>query len=533
MSHVCIPVMKACCLAALSLGILLIHPDRALSQAPLFLPAVTYDGGGYLYSVAVGDLNGDGKPDIVAANGSGVSVLLGNGDGTFQAAAKYESGGSSDWVVIADVNDDRKPDLIVVNSDGGKNGDGSVGILLGKGDGTFWPAVINDSGGQGATSLSVSDINSDGIPDLIVANGCFGNNCTSGPWVGTLIGNGDGTFQSVVTYANGGLMPMDVMLADLNGDRKLDMLLANYYPYSSAPQSVGVRLGNGDGTFGSEAFYGTSSTNGASSITAADVNLDGKLDLVVANYWGGISVLLGIGDGTFQPAADYQSGTSELGGPSLVVADVNGDGKPDLLVANYAGYCPSTSLYDCGGAVDLLLGNGDGTFQPVASYSSAGYGAQSVAVADLIGNGKLDVVVANARSSGFGGIGTIAVLLNNTPFCTTAPNVTVSATPGSLWPPNGGMVPVTFSGTITNTQTGCSIQNAAYVVKDEYNKVQPGGSLTLGPGGAFSLIVPLQASRLGSDLDGRQYTITVGASNNVGKTGSQSVRVIVPHDQRR
>ena len=85
-------------------------------------------------------------------------------------------------------------------------------------------------------------------------------------------------------------------------------------------------------------------------------------------------MLLGNGDGTFAPVTTYTSGGSNNGGPGIAVSDVNGDGRPDLLVANYASFC----VPDCGGALDVLLGNGDGAFQAVTSYSSAGYGAQSV-----------------------------------------------------------------------------------------------------------------------------------------------------------
>jgi hypothetical protein len=121
------------------------------------------------------------------------------------------------------------------------------------------------------------------------------------------------------------------------------------------------------------------------------------------------------------------------------------------------------------------------------------------------------------------------VLLNNTSQCTTPPVIALSATPKSLWPPNGKMVPVTFSGTITDT--GCTVTTSSYAVRDEYGEVQPSGPVTLGPGGAYSFTVMLQATRLGTDLDGRLYTITVSASNNADNTGSQAGAVIVPHDQ--
>jgi hypothetical protein len=380
---------------------------------PIFSQPVNYASGGtVVYSVAVADVNGDGKPDLVVANGNedngdgSVGVLLGNGDGTFKPVVTYDSGAAlADFVVIADVNGDGKPDLVVANAGRDNGADGSVGVLLGNGDGTFRPAVTYDSGGQGPVSVAVADVNLDGKLDVLVANGCLGiSNCASGT-VGVLLGNGDGTFQPVVTYDDGGLLTAAVAAADVNGDGKPDMLVANRDPNSP----VGVRLGNGDGTFQSEVFYGTGTNGvGASSIEAADVNLDGKLDILFVNdtdFSGGVGVLLGNGDGTFQPVTTYASGGSERGGPGLAVADVNGDGKPDLLVANYAGYCVPI----CGGAVDVLLGNGDGTFQAVASYGSGGYGAQSVAVAHLGANDKPDAVVAH---NGNGPVGPVGVLLD-------------------------------------------------------------------------------------------------------------------------
>jgi hypothetical protein len=115
---------------------------------------------------------------------------------------------------------------------------------------------------------------------------------------------------------------------------------------------------------------------------------------------------------------------------------------------------------------------------------------------------------------------------------TTPPLIKVSVAPKQLWPPNGKMVPVTISGTITDTGSGVNASSAAYAVQDEYGEVQPTGAITLGPGGSYSFTVLLQASRLGIDLDGRRYTVTVSASDNAGNAGSESGAVIVPHDQR-
>jgi hypothetical protein len=184
------------------------------------------------------------------------------------------------------------------------------------------------------------------------------------------------------------------------------------------------------------------------------------------------------------------------------------------------------------GSVGVLLGNGDGTFQPVVAYGSGGVETMSSVAADVNGDGRPDIVTslcAVSQPCGSGVDGAVGVLLNNTPFCMTPPVITLSATPKSLWPPNEKMVPVTISGKIADT--GCSIKTAAYAVADEYGEVQPSGAVTLGAGGAYSFTVLLQASRLGADIDGRLYTITVSAGNSANKMGSQSGTVIVPHDR--
>jgi hypothetical protein len=207
---------------------------------------------------------------------------------------------------------------------------------------------------------------------------------------------------------------------------------------------------------------------------------------------------------------------------------VNGDGKPDLLVINQC-----ADLINCrSGTISVLLGNGDGTFQPAVTYDSGGYIAQSVAVADVNGDGKPDLLVANFSIDFFNlGTGAVGVLLNNTPFDTTPPSITLSATPKLLWPANGRMVPVTVMGTITDTGSGVNTKTAAYVVKDEYGEVQPRGTIALGPIGSYSFTILLQASRLGTDLDGRRYTITVQASDNAANIGSKTTVVTVPHDR--
>ncbi|MFZ1918888.1 MAG: FG-GAP-like repeat-containing protein [Terriglobales bacterium] len=445
-----------------------------------FQAAVTYNSGGfYAYSVAVADVNGDGYPDLLVANNGAVGVLLGNGDGTFQAAVSYNSGSSSTTyvsaVAVADVNGDGHPDLLVANSygvgvllgngdgtfqaavsysSGGEdvasiavadvNGDGrpdllvaagnAVGVLLGNGDGTFQEPVSYNSGGSNAYSVAAADVNGDGKPDLLVANSCDNNGCfptTDDGVISVLLGNGDGTFQAAVSYSSGGYYPYSVAVADVNGDGHPDLLVANSCnsstgnrvytcPAKSIEGSVGVLLGNGDGTFQAAVTYNSGGYE-AYSVVVADVNGDAHPDLVVANCcvssgnWsiGAEGVLLGNGDGTFQAAPNYNSGG--VNAQSIAVADVNGDGKPDLLVANA---CADVNCVN--GSVGVLLSNGDGTFQARGSYNSGGYYATSVAVADMNGDGYPDLLVANncavSTCSSGGAVppaGVISVLLGN------------------------------------------------------------------------------------------------------------------------
>jgi hypothetical protein len=170
--------------------------------------------------VAVGDFNGDGKPDLAVANwnSNSVSVLLGNGDGSFQAAQDFGAGISPESVAVGDFNGDGKPDLAVANF-----GSATVSVLLGNGDGSFRPAqdfVV----GRGAYSVAVGDFNGDGKPDLAVANFWSTN-------VSVLLGNGDGSFQAAQNFGTGGYgsFPASVAVGDFNGDGKPDLAVANYY----------------------------------------------------------------------------------------------------------------------------------------------------------------------------------------------------------------------------------------------------------------------------------------------------------------
>jgi len=302
---------------------------------------VIYGSGGYEpSSIAIADVNGDGKPDLVVSNNCAdstcatdgtVAVLLGNGDGTFQAAVTYDSGGmETDSVAVADLNGDGKPDLVAANfcsnaTNCSNFGPGSVSVLLGNGDGTFQTAVAYAAGGE-AIFIAAEDVNGDGKPDVVIAS-CAGPGfgCAPGS-VGVLLGNGDGTLQTVVNYPSGGDDPESLSLADVNGDGKLDAVVENEFSLSSlhGGSTIGVLLGNGDGTFQTAVAYDIGGVGGEA--TVADVNGDGKPDVVVTERAGSctssstVAVLLGNGDGTFQPEVDFCSGGSGYG-PSSVAVD--------------------------------------------------------------------------------------------------------------------------------------------------------------------------------------------------------------------
>ncbi len=393
-----------------------------------FANAVVYGSGGLSAdSVAVADVNGDGKPDLVVANSNSVGVLLSNGDGTFKTAVTYGTGGlGTTSVAVADVNGDGKPDLVAANFCAGPTcgTDGSVAVLLGNGDGTFQTAVVYDSGGMQADSVAVADMNGDGKPDVVVANFCSNStNCTNnGPGsVSVLLGNGDGTFQTAVAYDSGGETTF-VAVGDLNGDSKPDVIVASCPGpvFACAPGSVGVLLGNGDGTLQTVVNY-SSGADDPESLAIADVNGDGKLDVLVSNQLSlpslhgpsAVGVLLGNGDGTFQTPVVYD--INGLGVTVLAVADVNGDGKADVVVTEQGGSCSN------GSTAAVLLGHGDGTFQSELDFCTGGSIGSSVAVADVNGDGKPDLLVANQCADSKCDHSSVGVLINTTAIVVVSP----------------------------------------------------------------------------------------------------------------
>ncbi len=319
-------------------------------------------------SARIADLNGDGKADIVAPNTSSntVSILLGNGDGTFRPHVDYATGQNPEDVTVADFNGDGKLDLAVINANALAN---SVSILLGNGDGTFQPHVDYPVG-ETPLSLVAADLNRDGKIDLVV-----GISSVSGD-ISVLLGNGDGTFQPYASYFTAGSQAYSVAVGDFNHDGILDVVIAN-----SGAESVSVLLGKGDGTFLPHLDFPVG--NSALGVTVGDFDGDGNLDLAASNYESNsVSILLGRGDGTFQPQVQYATQNFPFG---ITSADVNGDGNLDLATATKD--APFAGL-------SVLLGNGDGTFQRYVPYDSGG--GYQISAGDFNNDGLIDFSVANS-----------------------------------------------------------------------------------------------------------------------------------------
>jgi hypothetical protein len=356
-------------------------------SAPSFSAAKSYGTGREPHSVAIGDLNGDGKPDLATANGdaSSVSVLLNRGDGSFPPQLDYATGGGPFSVAIGDLNGDRKPDLATANW----QAEGTVSVLLNTGDGSF-QAKLDYATGRGASSVAIGDLNGDRKPDLATANAYSGPT----PTVSVLLNRGDGSFRAKLDYRTGS-SPSSVAIGELNGDGEPDLAIAN-----SGASTVSVLSNRGDGSFQAKLDYRTGAW--PQSVAIGDLNGDGTPDLATANFdnfddASTVSVLLNRGNGTFRARSDYRTGT---GAWQVAIGDLDSDGKLDLATAT-AG--PS--------AVSVFLNRGDGRFRPKLDYG-AGRSPLSVAIGDLNSDGKPDVATANSRAH------TVSALINSPGLCT-------------------------------------------------------------------------------------------------------------------
>ncbi|GGR15739.1 hypothetical protein GCM10008957_30600 [Deinococcus ruber] len=301
-----------------------------LSQAgQSFGPQVEYAVGGQPTSVAPGDVNGDGRPDIVAAidsssalAGAGsVSVLLGQADGTFAPQVEYAVGLHPTSVALGDVNGDGRLDTVTANA-----ADNTVSVLLGQAGGTFAPQVAYAVGGA-PSGVALGDLNGDGRLDIVTSN-------ASSNTVSVLLGQAGGTFAAQAAYAVGGA-PSGVALGDLNGDGRPDIVTSNA---SSNSNNVSVLLGQGGGTFAHQEIYAVGykpsgvalgDVNGDGQLDIVAPNNIPPSAPGTTTYYSTASLLLGQGGGTFAPQVTYRIEARPTG---VTLGDVNGDGRLDVVI---------------------------------------------------------------------------------------------------------------------------------------------------------------------------------------------------------
>lgn len=337
--------------------------------------------GASLSAVAVADFNRDGKLDLAVTDSANdtVSVLLGNGDGSFRSAGQFRTGSTPVAVAVGDFNNDGLPDIVTANAKGG-----SVSVLLGTGSGGL-ETCRNHPVGARLSSLAVGDFDGDGKLDLAVTD-------SDNDTVRILLGNGDGSFRDAGRYSTGA-WPTAVLVGDFNRDGKLDLAVACYGTsnhFDAWNGGVTIYLGSGDGVFQQAHDYrGDQGVRGAPvAMAGGDLNNDGMVDLIFVSWsWGnpGGRVLCGNGDGSFRLDKDVYLLGSRCSG--VVVGDLNGDGIADLAVTNSMSLGGSPR-----GSVSILLGKGDATFALERRFS-VGARTTALAAGDFNGDGILDLAV--------------------------------------------------------------------------------------------------------------------------------------------
>jgi hypothetical protein len=439
------------------------------------------------FTVGVADFNGDHIPDLAVSDfGSNTaSIFLGKGAGKFKSPVTYTTGFSPAGLSIGDFNGDGLPDLAMPTA-----GSNAVSILLDQSNGTFEsaPAVAT---GQWPLGIATGDFNGDGNLDLVTTNDDVDT-------VSVALGNGRGGFSSHVDY-QAGLYPVAIVIADFNLDGKLDVVTAN-----TGADTVSVLLGKGDGTFQPALTFAAG--NVVFQMVEGDFNHDGKPDLALANNGTNtVSILLGNGDGTFQPSVDYPINSLGFG---IVTGDFNSDGALDLAVTSNNCNTPASN---CLGTISVLLGNGDGTFQPRVDYPGEIYPAFLTA-ADLNGNGGTDLVVPDAY------LGTVSVMLN-LPVIGVFPNalnfgsgkVGVKSTPQTITIGNPSGTPITVK---KPTISGADASDFAQTT------TCPLSPATLAPGLSCSVVVTFTPKATGSRTATLKITDSVpGSSQLVGLGG--------------
>lgn len=310
-----------------ALGRLHVIFDLDSSWSPLLTSEITdLVAGEYAWALAAGDVNNDGFPDIAVANrvGDDLSVILGNGDRTFQPEQRFGVGDAPEFVALGDLNNDGADDAVTVNvfSD-------DISVLLSNADGTFQPQQLIPVGDL-PMSVTIADLNADGAPDLVVPN-------RNDDDLSVLLGNGDGSFQPDSRVIAGD-KPMHALALDLNNDGALDLAVSN-----QNSDDVSVLLGDGAGAFHSETRFAAGEE--PELMAHADLDTDGVPDLIVANSMSDdVSVLLGRADGSFETQHRFRVRDEPR---SVVISDIDENGSPDIVVAEFGSRTLSLLLNRC------------------------------------------------------------------------------------------------------------------------------------------------------------------------------------------
>jgi hypothetical protein len=357
------------------INVLLGNGDGAFAATPISTP-FTGNGG----SLDFGDINGDGKADLVLSSGA---VLLGKGDGTFTQGTTLAVSGFN--VALADVNHDGKLDVAVTVPISNE-----VSIFLGKGDGTF-TAGPNYATVFGTLRLGAADLDGDGNVDLFLGstgNGAYFPDENQGAYSQAIMSNGTGTAQGAPIlsgFGNKGTQTRGIATGDFNGDGKLDLLGAE-----SANNGIAVYIGDGKGDL-TAGTVSPAPTSGP--IIGVDFNGDTKLDAIGADLTtSAIYTAVGNGDGTFQTVVEYPTPQFPV---DIQAMDLNGDGKPDIVALGY------NTPYDTspGSGMYYFKNNGDGTFATAVNLDTTLTSPTNLAIADVNGDGKADLIVAEAGNT--------------------------------------------------------------------------------------------------------------------------------------
>ena len=348
--------------------------NRQSLSRPLAFARADY-GAATPLAIATADFNGDQRLDLLFTNSAddSLALLLGDGHGGFRPGTRISVGREPERLAVGDFNNDGKIDVAITHRVSGE-----VRVLLGNGEGGFKEAFRWPNLGR-CRWISAADFNHDGKLDLAIAQ-------SSRNRMTILLGNGDGTFSKASEYDTGE-EPSALLVADFTAHGTPDIVLGDYR--IGTGNTISLYRGRGDGTFGPRQVFGTG--KGPLGMAVADLNGDGKPDIVTANLWEGVSVLLGNASGTFARQSDAKAGAAN---GYVVVGDFDQDGIPDLAV-----------LGEHSNTVSLLFGKGDGQFWPKQDLSTGAYPDAAV-IGDFDNDGRLDLAVANTYGN------SISVYLN-------------------------------------------------------------------------------------------------------------------------